>query len=131
MFTILNLEVSQKRGDSVAIIEDMKSIISDSTATQKLEQTYFTHHNDLVQMARLLVDDISTANDVVQEAFMKALNVQPNFKNSDPFFYMKRAVMNSARSQLRKRQTSRKHLSVVPIEETNASAFEPEEINLK
>jgi RNA polymerase sigma factor (sigma-70 family) len=87
-----------------------------SVTREELEQLYFEKYIDLVRCARLLVDDVSTASDVVQEAFVKALASNATFHSTDPFTYMKTAVMNQARSTLRKRAVSRKHLSSVPLE---------------
>ena len=99
MFTILNLEVSHNREELSTKISDMNLQNQNSKSTWKLEEVYFDHYGDLVKMARLLVDDLSSASDVVQESFAKALKAQPMFTNSDAYFYMKRAVMNSAKSQ--------------------------------
>lgn len=99
-----------------------------SACTQELERVYFSSFDQLVRSARLLVDDISTASDVVQEAFVKALVAQPTFSNSDALAYMKTAVMNQARTTLRKRGVSRKHLSSIPVEESNAAHKEVDEL---
>lgn len=99
-----------------------------SNSTHELERVYFNSFDVLVRSARILVDDLSTASDVVQEAFVKALVAQPRFENSDAFSYMKTAVMNQARSTLRKRGVSRKHLSVVPIEDTNIKTPQIDEL---
>ncbi len=120
MFSIFTVEASLIDGTSLTKIETMNNRFSMSETTRELERVYFESYGDLVSMARLLVDDLNSASDVVQDAFARALKAQPTFTNSDALFYMKRAVMNSAKSQLRKRQVSRKHLSVVPVEESNA-----------
>ncbi len=85
-------------------------------SSSDLEVVYYNKYNDLVRLARVLVDDTTTASDVVQEAFVKALTTKPTFHSTDAFSYMKTAVMNQARSTLRKRAVSRKHLSSVQIE---------------
>ncbi len=99
-----------------------------STSTQELESVYFSSYDILVKSARLLVDDLSSAADVVQEAFVKAIAAQPRFTDDDALAYMKTAVMNQARSALRKRGVSRKHLSIVPVEDTYAPVKETVEL---
>ncbi len=118
MFNTYTLEASLIGSESLTKIGVMKNA-ANTKASQELELVYFNHYVDLVRMARLLVDDLNSASDVVQDAFARALKAQPTFQNNDALFYMKRAVMNVAKSQLRKRQVSRKHLSSVPIEESN------------
>lgn len=103
---------------------------SHSKSTLELERVYFTHFDALVRSARVLVDDLSSASDVVQESFVKALVTQPQFENDNALAYMKTAVINQARSALRKRGVARKHLSVVPIEDTNITAKAQEELRV-
>jgi RNA polymerase sigma factor (sigma-70 family) len=124
MFSTYTLEPSLLSGGSMTKMVAMNNHIAHSNTSIELERVYFEHLNDLTKMARLLVDDLNSANDVVQEAFEKALKAQPTFKNDDALFYMKRAVMNCAKSNLRKRATSRKHLSVVQVEDTQLSTKE-------
>lgn len=124
MFSTYALEPSLLSGDSMTKMVAMNNHIASSKTSLELERVYFEHFSDLTKMARLLVDDLNSANDVVQEAFEKALKAQPQFTNEDALFYMKRAVMNCAKSSLRKRATSRKHLSVVQIDDTQLSAKE-------
>jgi RNA polymerase sigma-70 factor (sigma-E family) len=74
---------------------------------------YTAHRLPLVRMAVLLVDDIGTAEDVVQEAF--ATLHQNQYRLRDPqaaIGYLRTTVVNNARSVLRKRQTARRHLSL-------------------
>ncbi len=116
--------------------ENMISINRNNSKTTKfktrstiaLEEVYFSHYSQLVNSARILVDDISTASDIVQEAFVKALSIQPNFENSEASAYMKTAVMNQARSTLRKRGVSRKHLSSVALEDTQIAQNSKDEL---
>ena len=74
---------------------------------------YTAHRLPLVRMVVLLVDDIATAEDVVQEAFT-ALH-QNRYRLRDPdaaLGYLRTAAVNNARSVLRKRQTARRYLSL-------------------
>lgn len=118
MFSTFTIEASLIDGTSLTKIDRMNNQFAQSETTRELERVYFESYSELVRMARLLVDDLNSASDVVQDAFTKVLKAQPTFTNNDALFYMKRAVMNSAKSQLRKRQVSRKHLSVVSVEDS-------------
>lgn len=127
-FSLLLQQTTSMQNEKSDVIS-MTSNASNNKTTSLLEQTYFSHYSSLVSMARILVDDTNSASDVVQEAFVKALVIQPTFRNNQALSYMKTAVMNQARSHLRKRNTSRKHLSVVNSDDIEIAAKEKEEIS--
>ncbi|YAL83579.1 SigE family RNA polymerase sigma factor [Dermacoccaceae bacterium W4C1] len=82
-----------------------------------LAQLYATHHLSMVRLARFLVDDLATAEDVVQDAFLGLHRNQSGLR--DPAAaagYIRRAVVNQARSTLRRRRTARAHLKVAEPE---------------
>ncbi len=63
---------------------------------------------ELVRMAVLLVDDRETAQDVVQEAFLQLHARRRSLTSPDKALaYLRRCVLNGARSVLRKRRTTR------------------------
>jgi len=73
---------------------------------------YAAHRLRLVRLAVLLVDDHETAEDVVHDVFAR---LQRGWRLKDPdkaLAYLQRAVVNTARSVLRRRRTVRSH--VVP-----------------
>jgi RNA polymerase sigma-70 factor (sigma-E family) len=62
----------------------------------------------LVGLARLLLDDPRQAEEVVQEAFIRTYAGWSRVRNrDDPLPYVRRAVVNLARSGLRRRRTER------------------------
>jgi RNA polymerase sigma-70 factor (sigma-E family) len=66
---------------------------------------FATYHRQLVGFAILLVDDLATAEDVVQDAFL-ALHRRWSWMR-DPqaaYEYLRTSVLNGARSQLRRRR---------------------------
>ena len=65
------------------------------------------HYLPLVRLAAQLVDDLDTAEDVVQDVFT-ALTGQR--MPEDPLRYLRTAVVNRARSTLRRRRTARTFL---------------------
>lgn len=72
------------------------------------------HHRRLyyVRLALLLVDDLPTAEDVVQDAFTAMFRRHGGALAgvADPEAYLRRSVVNGARSVLRRRRTARAHV---------------------
>nr|WP_241267076.1 SigE family RNA polymerase sigma factor [Streptomyces scabichelini] len=72
------------------------------------------HHRRLalVRLALLLVDDLPTAEDVVQDAFTALLRRHGRrlANLDDPEAYLRTSVVNGARSVLRRRRTARAHI---------------------
>ncbi len=63
------------------------------------------HHRRLVGLARLLVDDLPTSEDVVQDAFAALYRRWRWLRDKDAAVaYLDHAVVNAARSQLRRRR---------------------------
>jgi RNA polymerase sigma-70 factor (sigma-E family) len=86
---------------------------------------YTTHRLPLIRMAVLLVDDIGTAEDVVQDAFAALHQSQHRLRDPQAALgYLRTAVVNNARSVLRKRQTVRRHLSLVRLEDAEPADSE-------
>jgi RNA polymerase sigma-70 factor (sigma-E family) len=85
-------------------------------------ELFHVHYRRLVGLARLLVDDRETAEDVVQEAFEGLYRRWRRLR--DPHSaeaYLNRSVVNGSRSRLRRRATERAH---VPPEARQAPAAE-------
>jgi RNA polymerase sigma-70 factor (sigma-E family) len=69
---------------------------------------FAAHHARLVGLARLLVDDLATAEDVVQDAFTSLYRRWPWVRDpAAAFNYLQTSVANGARSTLRRRRTAR------------------------
>jgi RNA polymerase sigma factor (sigma-70 family) len=77
-----------------------------TTAVTELRTLYERHYLPLVRLAVHLVDDLESAEDVVQDVFA-GLRTAPD----DPTRYLQRAVVNRARSALRKRRVVRAFLA--------------------
>ena len=73
-----------------------------------ITELYAAHRLALVRLAVLLVDDFASAEDVVQDAFA-ALARRPDAVQdpSKALAYLRSAVLNTARSALRRRRTAR------------------------
>jgi RNA polymerase sigma-70 factor (sigma-E family) len=69
---------------------------------------YREHYRSLVRLASLLVDDRETSEEVVQDAFVKVYLARGRLRDTDRALpYLRSAVLNGARSQLRRRRVRR------------------------
>ena len=82
---------------------------------------YRAHHRDLVRLATLLVDDQGSAEEAVQDAFVSVARRGPAGID-DPAAYLRTAVLNNARSALRRRRVRRRHLRSVEGPATSPGA---------
>ena len=86
-----------------------------------LTQLFLAHHRQLVGFARLLVDDVATAEDVVQDAFL-ALHRRWTWLR-DPqaaYEYLRTAVLNGSRTQLRRRRVRAAHAAAAVPDQPSA-----------
>jgi RNA polymerase sigma-70 factor (sigma-E family) len=89
------------------------------THTTEIDLTglYAAHRLALVRMVVLLVDDIGSAEDVVQEAFAALHENRDRLRDPEAALgYLRTAAVNNARSVLRKRQTARRHLRLARLD---------------
>jgi RNA polymerase sigma-70 factor (sigma-E family) len=87
-----------------------------------LADLYRDHRMRMVRLAVLLVDDPSTAEDVVQEAFTGLHRHWASLRDeAAAVAYLRTAVVNSSRSVLRRRRTARDY---VPPHQVNARSAE-------
>ena len=78
------------------------------TADAAVELLFRTQRLQLVRLARLLVDDKETAEDVVQDAFAALHRRWGSLSSSDAAgAYLRTSVVNGSRSALRRRRTAR------------------------
>ena len=94
--------------------------ISGSTTATDVEEAvalYSAHRLSLVRLAILLVDDLQSAEDVVQDAFAGFLGRRRALEDPDrALAYLRTAVVNNARSALRRRRTARAYVAPHEIE---------------
>lgn len=87
-----------------------------------LDQLYREHYRSLVRLAAMLIDDVATCEEVVQDAFVavhrRGLDGVDELRVPA---YLRSAVLNGARSQLRRRAV-RRRLAPVPEHRTQASS---------
>jgi DNA-directed RNA polymerase specialized sigma24 family protein len=87
-------------------------------------QLFRDHHGELVRLAVLMVGDVATAEDVVQDVYA-SLHSRPR-EPQDPLPYVRAAVLNGCRSVLRRRGLARRvavvHRASQPPDQALASA---------
>jgi RNA polymerase sigma-70 factor (sigma-E family) len=80
-----------------------------------LEAVYREHYRSLVRLASLLVDDVGTCEEIVQEAFVRVWRRGPVLRQRGGLpAYLRSAVLNGARSHLRRSVVARRHLDSRP-----------------
>jgi RNA polymerase sigma-70 factor (sigma-E family) len=73
-------------------------------------ELFRAHHLELVRLAVLIVGDLATAEDVVQDAFEQLHRRWRTLrKQSSALDYARSAVLNGSRSVLRRRSVARRH----------------------
>ncbi|MFJ6793298.1 RNA polymerase sigma factor [Streptomyces sp. NPDC091268] len=85
---------------------------------------YHAHRLRMVRLAVLLVDDLGTAEDVVQDAFtaLYRRHGERIAEVDNALGYLRTAVVNTARSVLRRRRTARAWIPPEPAEVPSAEA---------
>lgn len=82
---------------------DDGKVICDPSPTDRLEERYAADYRSLVRTAQYLVDDVQSAEEVVQEAFARVLLKMIGDPPEDLRAYLRSAVLNVARRKLRRR----------------------------
>jgi RNA polymerase sigma-70 factor (sigma-E family) len=88
---------------------------SGAPAPSDLEAAYREHYRSLVRLASLLVDDVPTCEELVQDAFVRVWRGGPRLVATDRLpAYLRSAVLNGARSHLRRRLVAQRHPPTPP-----------------
>ena len=87
-----------------------------SAATPAIDELYRERRLPLIRLAVLMVDDLPTAEDIVQDVFTRFYRRHGTSLGAvaDPEAYLVSAVMNAARSALRRRRIARAYLPPRP-----------------
>ena len=85
---------------------------------------YAAHWRPMVRLAVLLVDDVHSAEDVVQDAFIALHRRSAELREpSAAIAYVRASVVNLSRSVIRHRQVVRKHMRVAEPDHVDAADF--------
>jgi RNA polymerase sigma-70 factor (sigma-E family) len=88
------------------------------TADVAVEQLYAAHYRSLVRLSVLLVGDVGTAEEVVQDCFVAMHGRWRSLREPDKALaYLRQAVVNRSRSVLRRRSTATRHAAGSATEE--------------
>ena len=88
-----------------------------------LASAYREHYAPLVRLASLLLDDVGSCEEVVQDAFVRVWQQGTALRSPDRLpAYLRSAVLNGARSRLRRRRVQRRHLASVAPPGAQAAA---------
>jgi RNA polymerase sigma-70 factor (sigma-E family) len=84
---------------------------------EPLGMLYREHYGPLVRLAYLLTSDPDVAEDLVQEAFVRTWKAWGKLRDKEAApFYLRRAVVNLAKSSLRRRRVERRPMESRPAE---------------
>ena len=90
--------------DTLLADASMESVSGEWDATRAVTAIYTTHYRSLVRLAVLLVRDIATAEEVVQDSFIAMHDAWRRLRDSDKALsYLRQSVVNRSRSVLRHR----------------------------
>jgi len=81
------------------------------------------HYRPLVRLASLLLDDVGACEEVVQDAFVRLHTGWGRVRDAERApAWLRSAVLNGARSRLRRRQVAGRHVVAVPDDAESAEA---------
>ncbi len=91
-------------------------VVTEAPAAPAIDELYRERRLPLVRLAVLMVDDLPTAEDIVQDVFTRLYRRHGTGLGAvaDPNAYLVSAVMNAARSALRRRRIARAYLPPRP-----------------
>ncbi len=82
-----------------------------------VQQLFTAHYLDLVRLAAAILRETSWSEDVVQDAFAQVQIRWPRIRDEDSgLAYLRKAVLNGARSELRRRGVRNTHGAAFPID---------------
>jgi len=79
------------------------------TDDDRIAVLFETNYAALVRLAAVLVDDVGSCEEIVQDAFAKLLTVSPGPALGKEAPYLRSAVLNGSRSRLRHRLVRERH----------------------
>jgi RNA polymerase sigma-70 factor (sigma-E family) len=84
---------------------------TESARTRRMAELYARHGPDVARLAYLLTGDRATAENLVQESFVRVFGRLRNLRDPGSFeWYLRRTVINLAKSHFRRRRTEREYV---------------------
>ena len=109
------------------VVTDNEEYPDAVAAPHPLEELYQREYRNLVRLAAILVDDRATCEEIVQDAFVRTLVSWRSVRDPEkaPAF-LRSAVLNGARSKLRRREVARRHPDVplAPVPSVEAASVD-------
>ncbi|WP_370447595.1 SigE family RNA polymerase sigma factor [Kitasatospora sp. SolWspMP-SS2h] len=98
-------------------------------SVDQLTDTYRAHYRSLLRLAALLLDDLSSCEDVVQEAFIRVHAARRRVRDPEKTLaYLRQTVVNLSRSTLRRRLLPKPMPDMASAEEGAYDALERDEL---
>lgn len=105
-------------GEPSGTRSQIAATLAGSDADHAVTTLYSTHYQSLVRLAVLLVNDITTAEDIVQDSFVAMHAAWPRLASSDrALSYLRQSVVNRSRSVPRHRAVAGKPAPDTPGDE--------------
>jgi len=96
-------------------------------SAESMAELYETHFGAAFRLAYLLTGDASTAEDLVQDAFVKLIGRFAHLRDPDAFGpYLKRTVVNLSHSAFRRRRVERAFLAREVARPMTAAEYTPD-----
>lgn len=96
--------------DTLLAGSTLDSVTTEWDATRAVTAIYSAHYRSLVRLAALLVRDVATAEEVVQDSFLAMHGAWRRVRDSDKTLsYLRQSVVNRSRSVLRHRVVVDRH----------------------
>jgi len=103
----------------------------DAQAVQRVREVYDVSYRRLVGQLTGVTGDPSEAEDVVMEAFVKAVKVAGEFARLDnPEAWLRTVAVNAARSRWRRRRWLRESAPALDLSATTYADLEPDRLDL-
>jgi len=99
-------------------------VLEVASADELLTTLYTTHYRELVRLAAFLTGDRDNAEEVVQDAYVKVHSSWWRLRELDKAeAYLRTAVVNAARSRLRRRQVAQRYRPEPMTDAASAESF--------
>ncbi|HUF31884.1 MAG TPA: SigE family RNA polymerase sigma factor [Acidimicrobiales bacterium] len=101
----------------------LRGVSEETSAASAVAALHEAHYRDLVRLAALLLDDVGASEEVVQDAFVSLQVGWGRLRRVEAAdAWLRTAVLNGARSRMRRRQSAARHPAPAPGTAPSAEA---------